>query len=176
MTQNQRKTVAATEYCFTPGFLGIILRAFEGHPPHGFVDIDIFSNTQMGLVDFEMGETTINGKEATVHLTLWGGRGKPGARAARQGNTMQKVTVYLTDVGDGEGFQVRDFEFAPRKDYPKTFRIREWLERINKGGQAGGSDRGSVAAGRFGDGGWKAVPLGRVTAKLVSRRKSPASR
>lgn len=129
--QNQRRTVAANPNCFTPGFLGIIERAFQGKPPNPFVDVDFLCNNQMGLGAYELGPTKLSGKDARVGLTLWVGRGAAFSDPSmKEKVTPYKGIVYLTDVGDGDGFQIKDLEFLPTQDYKKSFFIREFLKKI----------------------------------------------
>lgn len=132
-TGDQRKTVQLLAHCFTPGFLGILERALKRQPPNPFVDVDIFANNQMGLGFFEVGKATVKGKEATVPVDLWIGRVNPANRFDRKLLTRIQVTVFLTDVEEGQGFQIRDLEFLPTQHNPKPFRIREWLLPIAEG-------------------------------------------
>lgn len=129
--QDQRKSVAAHPKCFTPGFLAIIQRAFQGQPPKPYVDIDFLANNQMGMGAYELGPTSISGKDATVGLSVWVGRGaKFSDPAMKKQSSPSKAIVYLTDVGDGDGFQIRDIEWLPSPDYKKSFHIREFLKSI----------------------------------------------
>lgn len=129
--QSQRKTVAANPKCFTPGFLGIIERAFKGQPPKPFVDVDILAHNQMGMGAYELGPIKISGRDATVGLSVWVGRGgKFSDPAMKKQSSPDKAIVYLTDVGDGDGFQIKDIEWLPTRDYNKSFYIREFLKKI----------------------------------------------
>lgn len=135
------RTVARTEDCFTPGFLGIIERALARKPgPGGFVDIDFLTNSQGGWGDFEIGPVSITGKEATVQVRVWSGlrsHGPDGPLAPAERKAMrtriepQQLKVYLVDVG--EGFQIKDFEFAPSGQGSQrlpAFHVRPWLKDL----------------------------------------------
>jgi hypothetical protein len=130
------ETVAQAASCFTPGFLGIIERA-EKRPPNGpnHIDIDFLVNSQSGWGGFEVGKATVTGKDAVVPLEIWGGFR---STKHKDPETLRRAKVYLTDVGDGDGFQIRDIEFvaAPFTNYEgkvltqPAFWVRKYLTEI----------------------------------------------
>lgn len=145
------RTIRKADFCFTPGFLGVIERALARKPgPGGHVDVDFLTYSQGGWGDFEVDQTSLSGKEATVKLRVWAGlrsHGPDGPLPLAERKAMRKriqatpVTIFLIDVGDGDGFQVRDIEF-PAYDYKMPdgstdkrprFRVREWLQKIGQG-------------------------------------------
>lgn len=129
--QDQRKVIQAHSRCFTPGFMAIIQRAFKGQPPKAFVDVDFLVNNQMGFGAYELGSSQVSGKDAKVSLTIWPSRGqKFGDPAMKKKFPAYKALVHLTDVGDGEGFQIKDLEFLPTPDFAQSFRVRDYLKKI----------------------------------------------
>ena len=132
-THGSRETVQRVPQCLTPGFLGIVERALRRQPPGPWVDVDLFTNNQMGFGFYEMGAEEIHGKDAIVNISLWIGRVDPNNRFNKKLLSQQKARIYLTDVGDGDGFQIRDIEFLPTRSNPKSFWIRAWLVPIADG-------------------------------------------
>ena len=145
--QNLSKTVAATSKCFTPGFLGVIERALARRPGSNggaYVDSDFSSNSQTELGHYEVGRAQIAGKDAQVPVKVWSGLRSlntlkdPSKRASWP--YIVKAKYHLTDVGDGDGFQIKDIEWLPRtvtyegKSTPiPAFWVRKWLEQIGTG-------------------------------------------
>ena len=90
--------------------------------------------------DFEIGPVSITGKEATVQVRVWSGlrsHGPDGPLAPAERKAMrtriepQQLKVYLVDVG--EGFQIKDFEFAPSGQGSQrlpAFHVRPWLKDL----------------------------------------------
>lgn len=135
------RTVARTEDCFTPGFLGIIERALARKPGSGaWVDIDFLTYSQGGWGDFEIGAVSSRGQEATVQVQVWSGLRSHGPdgplppaerKAMRARIQPQKLKVSLVDLG--QGFQIKDLEFAPsgQGDPPTpAFQVRAWLKQV----------------------------------------------
>lgn len=140
---NLRVTTQKAASCFTPGFLGLIERALARTPSSGrYVDADFLTNSQGGWGDFEIGPTTVKGKDATVKVKVWSGLRSHGPdgplplserKAMHQRIKPQQLTVYLTDVG--EGFQIKDLEFAAYSagaEQLPAFRVRPWLKDLSE--------------------------------------------
>ena len=134
-------TVARTENCFTPGFLGIIERALARKQGSGaWVSIDFLTYSQGGWGDFEIGPVSIAGKEATVQVQVWSGLRSHGPdgplppdkrKAMRASIQPQQLKVSLVDLG--QGFQIKDLEFAPSGQgdrHMPAFHVRPWLKQI----------------------------------------------
>ena len=121
-TQDMQKTIRQVPKCLTPGFLGIMERALKGQPPKPFVDVDVFCNNQMGLGDFEIVRSEVQGYNAEVRIKVWD------SRSLRKGKP-QVARVILTDVKDGDGYQIKDIEW----DGTPTFKVRDFLTKIATG-------------------------------------------
>ena len=137
------QTVEQTTECFTPGFLGIIERALARQPGRGgFVDIDFLTNSQGGWGDFEVRPVSVTGKAAVVQVKIWSGlrsHGPDGPLPLAQREAMrrrvqpQQLTVYLVDLG--QGFQIKDLEFAPfgqGNQRTPAFHVRPWLKKLSE--------------------------------------------
>lgn len=114
---NAEKTIQQNQDCLTPGFLEIITRAYKKQPPADFVDYDIFYSTQDGGMDFEIGESKIQGKEATVQMKSYQ-RGdyrnpKPDPNW-RKKVKRRPMEVLLADVG--HGWQIKDIVWVGYED------------------------------------------------------------
>lgn len=120
-TQDMQKTIQQVPKCFTPGFLGILERALKSQPPKPFVDVDVFCNNQMGLGDFEVVRCDTQGYNSEVRIKVWDSRSK------RQGKP-QLARVILTDVKDGDGYQIKDIEWESNP----PFKVRDYLIPIAK--------------------------------------------
>lgn len=145
-TDRLDQTVQRASRCFTPGFLGVIERALARKPgPSGYVDVDFLTHSQGGWGDFEVGQTFVTGKNAVVMLKVWSGLRSHGPdgplppeerKAMRKRITPQQVKIYLTDVGDGDGFQIKDIEFPAHQEGNEkipAFQVRAWLKGIADG-------------------------------------------
>ena len=101
---NQHKTVKDNRACFTPAFYDVLTRAYARSPESGdFVDFDVFFNAQDDGFAYRIGKTSIQGKNATVEMVIYQ---KAGHRGTKQDGPSQKVSVQLSDVG--QGFQIQD--------------------------------------------------------------------
>lgn len=133
--QNQQKTVARCAHCFTPGFLGLLERAFARKPADGrYVDWNIFGNSQTDTGHYEVGRADYSGRNATVPVRVWSGLRSRRTIQDRQARASWPYIVsaraHLTDVGSG--WQIFDLEWLPRQDQP-TIWVRKSVTAVAEG-------------------------------------------
>ena len=108
-----KKLFSQCETCFTPGFLGVIDRALAKKPGSSdFVDFDFMLNTQDGGMEYELGETKVDGKRATVDMLVFqrGDYRNPNPDPDwRKKVVKTPVRIDLADVG--QGWQISNIVF-----------------------------------------------------------------
>lgn len=93
-TQDMRKTIQQVPKCFTPGLLSILERALKGQPPRPIRGHRYFLQQS-------------DGSHSEVRIKVWDSRSK-------RKDKPQLGRVILTDVKDGDGYQIRDIEWEVR--------------------------------------------------------------